>query len=809
VRTLLQDIRYGVRTLLKSPGFTVVALLALALGIGVNTAIFSVVNAVLIRPLPYRDPGRIVVLWENNVREGWNRTGVSGATFSDWKRQATLFEDMSLHEPGTGTLTGLGEPEQIPRMRVTTNFFTMLGAKAQIGRLFTPEEARGGRHNVIVVTDGFWRRRLGADPDITGKTYMVDGAAYTVIGVLSRDFWFPTPEEAFVPWPNDELRGGPRNERRFGVFARLKPGVTVEQARAEMDSVARRVAERNTDMRDWGVTIAPLREVLVESIRPALLVLLGAVAFVLLIACTNIANLLLARGSGRLKEVAIRTAVGANRRRLIQQFLTESVLLGLAGGALGLLLAAWGMRALTAVLPEQISIQGSSTLISLPKLGFDHWVLLFTAAVSIGTGILFGLAPAFAATRVGPSDALKEGGRSSSASGHQRLRGALVVAEVGLALVLLTGAGLMIRSFWQLQRVNPGFRPDHVLTLEMELPTDSKYQKDEERPRVFQRFLQAVQAVPGVRVAALTSIVPLTTYEDRAAFSIEGRSAIAPGERMEADYRVISPDYFRALNIPLLRGRAFGDLDRREGPCVAIVDQALARPYFPNEDPVGHRLQFAQFHASCEIVGVAGQVRHGGLNKQPRPTVYFPYLIASERRMSLVVRTASDPGNFINGIKRAVWSVDRDQPVYNIKTMDELISDSGSSSRFTLALLSAFALLALLLAAIGIYGVMSYNVNRQKHDIGIRVALGAGSGDVLKLVVGGALRMTLMGLACGLVGALALTRALSSLLYGVTATDPATFAVVAALLAAVALTASYIPARRATRVHPIEALRYE
>jgi putative ABC transport system permease protein len=806
---LVKDIRYAFRTLAKSPGFSLVAVGVLALGIGANTAIFSVVNSVLLRPLPYRNPDRLVVLWESNARQGWNRVGVSGATYTDWKEQSSVFEDMSLHEPGSGTLTGLGEPEQIPGMRVTTNFFSLLGAKAQLGRLFTAEEARGGRHNICVVTDGFWRRRLGSDPNAIGKTYRVDGLLYSVVGVLSPDFQLPIPSEAFVPWPADELRGTRRDARQFGVFARLKPGVTLAQARAEMSNVAGNVAARNANMRDWGVTIAPLKDTLVESIRPALVVLVGAVAFVLLIACTNIANLLLARGAGRMKEVAIRTAAGASRGRLIQQFLAESVVLGVAGGALGLVAASWGVRVLAAVVPAHLRVEGSSTPIAIPEAAIDGWVLLFTAAVAIGTGLLFGIAPALAATKVSPGEALKEGGRSASAGGHRRLRSALVIAEVALALVLLTGAGLMIRSFHRLQQANPGFRPDHVLSVEMELPTDTRYRKDEERPRVFQRFLEAVQALPGVRSAALTHIVPLTEYEDRTSFEIQGRTAATAGQRMEADYRAISPDYFRTLGIPLVSGRAFNDLDTRDKPCVVVVDQALARPYFPNDNPVGHKLVFAGWRTTCDIVGVAGEVKHGGLNKQARPTLYFPYLIGSEIRMSLVVRTAADPKTFANAVKRAVWSVDPDQPVYNVKTMDELVTESAAAPRFTLVLLGAFAALALALAAIGIYGVMSYTVSQRRHEMGIRIALGASTSDVLRLVVGGALRMTLAGLAFGLVGALALTRALGSLLYGVSATDPATFLAVAAVLACVALAAAYLPARRATRTSPIVALRYE
>jgi putative ABC transport system permease protein len=807
--SLLQDLRYGIRSLRNSPGFTLVAVLALALGIGANTAIFSVVNSVLIRPLPYRDADRLMVLWEKNTREGWDRVGVSGPTFLDWKEQATLFEDMSLHEPGTGTLTGLGEPEQFPGLRVSTNFFRNLGARAQLGRLFNPQDANG-RHDVAVITDGFWRRRMGADPGAVGRVYQVDGLPYTIVGVLPPDFWLPIPAEGFVPWWSEALRGRPRTDRSYGVIGRLKPGVTVDQARAQMEAISRRIAERNVAMRNWGVTMVPLKEALVQTIRPALLVLLGAVGFVLLIACTNLANLLLARSTARHKEIAIRVAIGAPRMRLVRQLLTESLLLGLAGGALGLLLGVWGVDVLSRVLPAQIPIEGSSTGVALARLTVDWRVLVFTLLASLATGVLFGLAPAVVSSAANAMDAMKE--RSSSAARHGRLRGALVIAEVSLALVLLTGAGLLMRSFVRMQESKPGFRPGQVLTVEMELPTDTRYRGRQERPRVFQRFLRAVETLPGVQAAALTHIVPLTDYEDRTSFEIEGRSAVTPGQRMEADYRVISPNYFRALNIPLLRGRDFTahDGEGDKPPCYAIIDQALARPYFANEDPVGRRLRFANFNnTSCEIVGVAGAVKHAGLNRQPRPTIYFPYLIAGQARMSLVLRTSGDPAGFVNAVKRAVWSVDPDQPVYNIKTMDELLADSASAPRFTLLLLGVFAAAALLLAAVGIYGVLSYSVTRRSREIGIRIALGASSRCVLGDVLKEACALVAAGLAIGVVAALALTRVLASLLYGVSATDVPTFAAVSGLLAFVAVAAAYLPARRATRVEPIVALRYE
>ncbi|HOK45878.1 MAG TPA: ABC transporter permease, partial [Bryobacteraceae bacterium] len=728
-----------------------------------------------------------------------------------WQEQSQLFEEIALYEPGSGTLTGVGEPEQIPGMRVTTNFFKVLGAGAQYGRLFTADEAKGGRHNVCVVTHGFWRRRMGSDPSVIGKVFQVDGLAYMVIGVLSPDFWLPMSAEAFVPWNLDELRNMNRASHAFGVLGRLKPGVTVEQANAELNSIQRRIGERYAGLRDWGATVAPLKEALVEYIRPALLVLLGAVGFVLLIACTNVANLLLARGAARQKEIAIRTAMGASRWRLIRHFLTESVLLGLAGGALGLLLASWGTEVLARVLPNRIPVPEAAAHVALARITMDARVLLLTLLISVVTGALFGLAPALAALRSDTAEALKEGGRSASSGGRQRqrLRAALVVSEVALALVLLIGAALMMRSFRQMQKSSPGFHANNVLTAEIELPADSKYRDPRQWAATFERFLERLKEMPGVQSAALTHIVPLTEYESKESFEIEGRPQLASGERLGADWRAVSPGYFQTLGIPLLKGRDFTPLDHADAPCVVVIDQTLARMYFRGEDPIGRRLIFERFRATCEIAGVVGEVKHAGVNKNPRPTVYFAFTQAPQPRMSFVVRSAGNPAGLINTVKKAVWSVDRDQPVYNIKTMDDLLSDSASAPRFTLVLLGVFAALALTLAAVGIYGVMSYTVNQRKHEIGIRIALGAQRGHVLRLVVGQAMALALAGVAAGLVIALAVTRLLATLLYGVSATDVPTFATVAITLSAVALAASYIPARRAARIEPLIALRYE
>ncbi len=803
----LQDVRYGARTLLKSPGFTLVALLALALGIGANSAIFTVVNAVLIRPLPYQDPDRLALVFQTNQAQNWKRNGVSGPNYMDMKEQTRTFADMSLFEPGSGTLTGLGEPEQFPGMRVTANFFTLLGARTHLGRLFTDADAKAGRYNVAVMTYGFWKRRLGGDPTVVGRKFQVDGLSYELIGVLSPDFWFPIASEGFVPWTDEWLRRLHRSNYGFGVLGRLGPGATVEQATSEMNSIMQRIAEKDSSQAGWGALVLPFREMLVEYIRPALLVLLGAVGFVLLIACTNVANLLLARGAGRQKEIAIRATMGAGRWRLVRQMLTESMLLGIAGGGVGLLLAVWGTQLITAVLPHTVPLPETTAQVALMQISVDSTVLLFALGISILTGAIFGLMPAIAMSRTAPVEALKEGGRSSSLSGHATLRSALVVAEVALALVLLAGASLMIRSMLRMQQASPGFQPRHLLTLEMELPTDSKYQGEREWANIYQRFLASIRELPGLESTALTRAVPLGTEQERTFFTVEGRAPASANERLGADLRQVSANYLQTIGVPLIRGRQFTDFDHAEAPPVVIVDTGLARRYWPGQDPIGRRIQMRG--RAFEVVGVVGEVKHSGVDHEARPTIYVPYLQVPFFRMAFVVRTAADPASVVRAVKTAVWKIDKGQPVYNAKTMDELMADSASAPRLTLILLGGFAALALLLAAIGIYGVMSYTVSQRRHELGIRVALGAGMMQVLSLVVGRAMLLAVIGVAIGTVAALGLTRVLSSLLFGVSATDPLTFAAVAVILTLVALAASYVPARRAMRVHPIEALRYE
>lgn len=807
---MIQDLRYGARVLLKHPGFTLIAILTLALGVGANTAIFSFVNAILLRPLPYRSADRLVLVWENNLQRGWNRAGPSAPTFLDWQEQSQAFEDLALLEPGSGSFTGLGEPLQIPALRVTTNFLPLLGAQLTRGRLFSTAEGGGGRQNVVIITHGLWARSYGSDANVIGSKMQLDGLPYTIIGVLAPDFSFPLASDLFVPWDRGELRQRDRSDHDFGVIGRLKPGVTVEQADTELNTISQRLAKSYPEMAQWGVTVVPLQRALVEYIRPALLVLLGAAGFVLLIACSNVATLLVARGASRQREIAIRSALGASRWRLARQFLAESLLLGVAGGVLGLLIAVWGADLLKVLVPQQIPIPDASAEAFLPSVNLDARVLSFSLLLSLATSFIFGLAPALAAAKTDPNEALKEGGRGISGGlRQQRLRSLLVVSEIALALVLLLGAGLMIRTFWQLQQVNPGFQADHLLTAEIELPSDTKYKERQEQAAIFERFLDRVRAVPGVRTAALAQIVPMTQHEDGTGFLIDGRAPRSQSENMAAEFRAVSADYFHTLAIPVLQGRGFTEYDRAETPRVVVIDSSLARLYWPNENPLGQQLRFRRQGALYEIVGVVGAVKHGGLDKQAKPTIYAPFLQVPRMRMSLLLRTTLAPASLANDVKAAVWAVDKDQPIYNLKTMDEIIAETKSTPRLTLVLLSLFSGLALLLAAVGLYGVMSYLVAQRTHEIGIRLALGAQAGDVLKLIVGQGMALALLGVSLGLGAALALTRLMARLLYGVSATDPLTFAVVALLLSLIALLACYLPARRATRIDPLVALRHE
>ena len=808
--SLLNDVRYGIRMLAKNPAFTTVAVLTLALGIGANAAIFSVVNAVLLQRLPVRAADRLVVIWIRNLAHGWNRVGPTGRDYLDWKEQSKSFEDLFLFEHGSGTITGVGEPEQVSGLRVTTNFGDFFGIKPVLGRTFRLDEAQG-RHNLMLLSQGFWQRRFGSDPKIVGRGIALNGELYTIIGVAPASFAELFPMDVIVPFDNDWVK---RAESDLGVFGRPKPGITLEGASAEMSLIAQRIERQRLERKGWGVVLVPLQAARVEYIRPALLVLLCGVGFVLLIACANVANLLLARAVSRKREVAVRIALGAGRFRLIRQFLAESTLLALAGGGAGLFAAVWGIDLVMKVVPSRIPVPDAADAVLLPKVHMDARVVLFALLVSLLTGVIFGLVPALQGARCEVNESLKEGGRGLLAGREaHRARATLVIAEAALAFVLVIGAGLMIESFRRLLEANPGFHPDHLITLRIKLPNDvkaSKYREPQKRAWAFQQFLSNIQALPGVRSAALTEIIPLSQDDmDMGRFAVQEAPPSVPGEAPAADFRDVSPGYFATLGIPLLQGRIFTNHDNADGPRAAIVDATLARRFFPNQDPVGKHLQFAEVSRPWEIVGVVGAVHDTGFDQQPRPTIYFPNLQTGDQTMSLVVRTDLPPGAILPSIKNAIWAVDKDQPVFNVKTMDEIISAVVSAARLAFILLGIFACLALILAAVGIYGVTSYSVSQRTHEIGIRMALGARESDVLRLVVAHGLRLGLVGVGLGVAGALVLTRFLASLLYGIRPTDPRTFLGVSVLMATVAIVASYIPARRASKVDPMEALRYE
>jgi len=804
---LLHDLRYAARTQLKNPAFTIVAVITLALGIGANTAIFSVVNTVLLRPLPYKDPDRLMMVWEEASKHGYPRDTPTAANFVDWRDQNQVFEGMAAMLEASFNLTGTGDPERLEGNRVSAALFPLLGVEPQIGRVFTAAEDQPGSQRVVLLSYGLWQRRFGGDPGIVGKSLTLNGDSYTAVGVMPARFHFPTiNDQVWVPIAFSPEEAGNRNVHYLRVLARLKPGVTMSQAQTEMSTIATRLQQQypqtNTDV---GAVVTSLQEQLVGDIRPALLILLGAVALVLLIACANVANLLLARAAVRQKEIAVRVALGARRWRLIRQFLTESVLLSTLGGIVGLAIAYGGLFLLKAFIPENIS--------QAREISIDFKVLGFTLLVSLATGVIFGLAPAIQAVRFNQIETLKEGGRDAATGGSgKRLRSLLVTAEVAISLVLLIGAGLLLNSFLRLRNVDPGFRIDNLLTMKIVLP-EPKYEEAARRSQFYTDLVQRVEGLAGVRSAAVTTSLPLYSQGNSTSIGIEGRPAPPPGQEPIIVTRVISPEYFDTMGIPLLQGRQFTEQDTATSPNVVVISETMARRYWPNEDPIGKRIATGRIRKPedwIQVIGVVKDVRQFKLTIDPKPQMYLSHKQAEFFfPEDLVVRTDVDPTSMAATVRNAVWQIDKDQPVSNIQTMEEILADSIARQRFSMLLLAIFAGVALVLAAVGIYGVMSYSVAQRTHEIGIRMALGAQTGSVLKLAVGYGMKLVGIGIVIGLIAAFALTRVMSTLLFGVTATDPATFTLISLLLICVAAIASYVPARRATKVDPMIALRYE
>ena len=805
METLWQDLRYGARMLARSPGFTTVAVLSLALGIGANTAIFSVLHAVVLQPFPYHEPDRIVTLWQTHRKEGGRRDQVSVANFLDWQERSQSFEAMAILRPYGLDYTGGDYPESIRSWLVSRGFFQILGVDALIGRTLVPEDYKPGNDNVAVFSHGLWQRKFGAAPDVVGQRIVLDGEPFTVVGVMPPEFAFPDKHEIWAPFIVTEATRQTVHGAFLDAVARLKPGVTLAQAQAEMDAIAAQLRhEHPRRNEDVGVAVVPLPEQVIGHVRPALLLLLGAVGLVLLIACANVANLLVARSAQREQEFAVRTALGATRMRLMRQLLTESFLLAFLGGAGGLLLASWAASAIVS--------WGPSDLPRLDQVGLNPTVLGFGVAVSSLTAIVFGLIPALRLSPAEPFGSLKEGSRTAVGGRRQhRLRHVLVVGEVMVALVLLAGAGLLVRSFVRLMQVDLGFLPQRVLALQV-FVFGGKYPDDRHRMQFFDDVLQRLASLPGVNSAGAASFLPFVDaqIEIKARFAVEGQPAPEPGQEPLANVTIATPGYFRTMGIPLRRGRLFGELDNLDSAPVVLINETLARRYWPDEDPIGRRIALSHGGVQTrEIIGVVGDVRQYGLLGQPVSEVFLPLRQAPFGSMTLLVRSAGDPLDLLAATKTAVWAVDKDLPFWSSAPMTHLIADSVADRRGLLLLLGLFAAMALCLAVVGIYGVISLLTAQRTREIGVRLALGAQRRDVLWLVLGQGMKLTFAGVALGLIGAVLSTRLLSSFLYGVKPTDPLTLAVVAALLTVVALLACYVPARRATRVDPMTALRYE
>ena len=799
--------------LLKAPSVSIVATIALALGIGANTAIFSVVNAVLLRPLPFSNSEQLMMVWETDSTRGYSRGSASYPNFVDWREQNHVFEHVASYHTNDFIMTGRGEPTRLQGAVVNADLFPLLGAAPLIGRGFHPDEDKPGESGrVVLLSQELFQKRFNSDQNVVGQSMVLDGKNYTVVGVMPQAFQFPIQNEPVEFWTTvaiDREGKEPITEERgahyMNVIARLKPGVTKEQAQAEMTTISARLEQQYPD-KDLHKSsrVEPALEALVGDIRPALLILLGAVGCVLLIACANVANLLLARAMMRHKEMAIRSALGASRMRVVRQLLTESVLLSLAGGALGLVMAVWWSDLLVTL--------GKQNIPRAMQVGLDWRVLGFTLLVSVLTGLVFGLVPAFHSSKTELTESLKEGGRGSSDGARRnRIRGVLVVSEMAIAVVLLVGAGLLIQSLWRLQRVSPGFESQNLLTFVVGIP-EVKYPTA--RQAQFYRDLTArIESLPGVRSAS--SVIPLPLSGDlfSISFETEGRP-VAKGDQPSADFFAINDAYFKTLGVPILKGRDFNDRDGEKAPGVIIVNQAFAQKFFPGEDPIGKRVKPGistdeTKPAMREIVGVVGDVRNRNLSSELRPGYFLPMAQIPFNQMTVIVRTTNDPRSLITAVQNEVHSMDSEVPVFNVKTMDEHIAVTVAAPRFNTTLLAIFAVVALILTIVGLYGVMSYAVAQRTNEIGIRMALGARFTDVLTLVFKQGMILVLIGEAIGLAGAFALTRLIRGLLFGVTPTDLSTFVAVAAILAAVALLATFIPARRAARVDPLVALRYE
>jgi putative ABC transport system permease protein len=814
LQELVADLRYGLRQLRRNPSFTVIAVLTLALGIGANMAIFSVVNAVLLQPLPYKNPGRLVWVSEVWPHGGSKSNFVPRPDFINWRNQNHVFKDIAAYGGQKNLdLTGVGEPQRIPAVRVSGSFFRVLGVGPTVGRGFLPQEDQQGGTRAVVLSHKIWQRLFSSNPAILGKPVTLDGQGYTVVGVLPAGFRFPDNNlEADLLLPIALTNNGnwynlEKSIRLIHAVARLRPGTTRSRARSDLKMILDRTVVQTPlaiiHMRGKiRIEVIGLHDKLVGNSRPVLLILLGAVCFVLLVACANVANLMMARATVRQREFAIRLTLGAARMRLIRQLLSESVIVSGLGTAAGLLVAHWGVRILRS--------PGSPEIPALREAAISGWVLGFVLAIAALTALLFGLAPAILSSRPELNEMLKKAGMATgSGIGHHRLRAILMVAELGLAMVLLTGSGLLIRTFLRLTAVDPGFRSRNILTLRIQLPS-GKYSKPEQQAAFFQQALERVNALPGVQSAAATTSLPLTAYRNTRGVVVEGRPVPPPGVAPSAPYTAVSPGYFRTMGIPLIAGRYFNAQDTEGSPGAVIVNQAFARRYFPEENPLRKRLRSVLSASNPQtIVGIVGNVRHLGPAHTASPEFYAPYLQHPTPDMMLAIRTASNPSGLSSAVQGAVQSVDKNQPVYDVATMGQRLAGSIAAQRFNMFLIGAFAGLSLLLASVGIYGVISYSIAQRTHDIGVRMALGAERRDVLKMVVGQGLGPALIGVAIGIAGALALTRFLSSLLYGVKPTDALTFIAVSLILIAVSLLACYIPARRAAKVDPMVALKYE